>query len=223
VVIGSNGDCDIIGVRVKRYILSLLTALLLACCQAVAFGQAKLKAIGVQGSEVPAAHQKQKQSECYVFSRYVILTKETEDGVGEDIHIWLREPSSDPKRSCAGKSVNAYFTIKNDDSNFFFGLFGQYLFVDIGTGPEPRGLSVFDLSKKKKIYEASYNTPIKIGADGALDFWKPLEKDLPKKDCPQAKKWERQGLGYGFERRVIVDLKSLKERAVGLPRCTPRQ
>jgi hypothetical protein len=84
-------------------------------------------------------------------------------------------------------------------------------------------LSIYDLAKKKKIYDASYNNPIKIGAGPSLDFWMPLEKDLPKKDCPQAKKWESDGLGYGFERRVILDLATLKEQTIGKPRCTPRQ
>ena len=202
---------------------SLMLLLIAGVIQAVSFAQSKKESIGVKGTEVPAAHQKKKQGQCYVFNKYVILTTETEDGVGEDIRIALRGGSSDAKQLCDDKSAKTYFIIKNDDSNFFFGLFEDYLFVDIGTGPEPRGLSVFDLSKKKKIYDASYNTPIKIGAGPTLDFWMPLEKDLPKKQCPQARKWEAQGLGFGFERRVILDLKSLKEQTIGQPRCTPRQ
>ena len=212
------------GLVMKSYARRLLMLVLVAgTSQAVSIAQSKKESIGVGGTEAPVAHQKKKQGECYAFKKYVVFTTETEDGVGEDIRIALRGESSGAKQLCDDKSAKTYFTIKNDDSNFFFGLFEDYLFVDIGTGPEPRGLSVFDLSRKKKIYDASYNTPIKIGAGATLDFWMPLEKDLPKKQCPQAKKWEAQGLGFGFERRVILDLKTLKERTLGQPRCTPRQ
>ena len=204
----------------SRLLIFVLTIIVI---RAVSFAQSKKESIGVKGTQVPVANQKKKQGQCYVCNKYVIFTTETEDGVGEDIRIALRGRSSDAKQLCDDKSAKTYFIIKNDDSNFFFGLFEDYLFVDIGTGPEPRGLSVFDLSRKKKIYDASYNTPIKISAGPALDFWMPLEKDLPKKQCPQAKKWEAQGLGFGFERRVILDLKTLKERTIGQPRCTPRQ
>ncbi len=198
-------------------------ALLVCLCCSTAIGQLGDEPAGIAGAERPSAHQKKSKYECRAFSKYVVFTTPTEDGVGEDIRVSLRQPNATLNQSCNINTAKTLMMIANDDSNFFFGLFGDYLFVDVGTGPEPRELRIYDLAKKKKIYTDSYAQPVKISSGPSLDFYRALENNLPKRDCPQAKKWEAGGLGYGFEQRVILDLTTLKAKPVGKPRCSPRQ
>jgi hypothetical protein len=208
---------------VKNFMSLLVGALILAAFQATASGQAKEKGVGIAGTEIPAAQRKQQQSSCYVYDRYVVKTTETADGVGEEIRVSLRGQSSAAAAACDVKGAATHYLIENDDSNFFFGISGDYLFVDVGTGPEPRELRIYDLARKKRVYTASYSEPIKVSGGLTLDYYQALEKELPRSQCPQAGKWEKEGLGFGFEQRVVLDLATLKEQKIGRPRCSPRQ
>jgi hypothetical protein len=196
------------------FILSVMISL--------AHGQSKQEAVGIAGTETPAIRKGEAHT-CYAYEKYVVFVTEDTEGVGEQIKVALRQPQAAAAKSCDMKAAKTYYLIPNDDANFFFGLAGDYLFVDSGTGPEPRGLYIFDLSKKKKIYTDSYSQPITLGKDGRLDYYKPSEKDGALKDCREAKKWQADQLGVGWDQRVILDLATLREVAVGKLRCSPRQ
>ena len=41
--------------------------------------------------------------------------------------------------------------IRNEWAEYFLGLQGDLLILDSGTGPDPRGLIIWDLKKQKKV------------------------------------------------------------------------
>jgi hypothetical protein len=201
----------------------LLTFSILMAGQAVAEAtRSNQESVGIPGTEVPAAHKREGHA-CYVYDKYVVFVTEDSETVGEQIKVALRQPQADPAKSCDVKAAKTYLLIPNDDANFFFGLAGDYLFIDSGTGPEPRGLTIYSLSKKKKVYTDSYSQPITLGKDRRLDFYKPSEKDGDLKDCREASKWQAEQLGVGWDQRVILDLTTMREMTVGRLRCSPRQ
>src|SRR5919199_1649075 len=90
-------------------------------CRTGGFGQSKEKAVGISGTETPAAHQKTKQYECFAYRKYVIFTKQSTDGVGEDVRVAVANPSAAAAQACDLKTAKTHYLINNDDSNFFFG------------------------------------------------------------------------------------------------------
>jgi len=61
------------------------------------------------------------------------------------------------------------------------------MFIDSGTGPDPRGLDVFDLSQKKNVFSGSYSQPIALDKDRRLVYY--VEVDEKKlKRSPTARR-----------------------------------
>jgi hypothetical protein len=113
------------------------------------------------------------------------------------------------------------------NSGAFFGLYRHFVFTESGTGPDGRGIEIYDLEKKKMVYSVIYS-PVGVPRieNNALIFYKDLQ-DLRYKEhryCPDAEKWLREsGLDYGFEQRTKVDLDSLMEKGIGKITCSKRQ
>ncbi len=114
-----------------------------------------------------------------------------------------------------------------DSTETFEGVYNHFLFTDSGTGPDGRGVAIYDLKKKKTVYYAVYSpiTEPRI-ENNALIFYIDLY-DLRYKEhryCPDAEKWLREsGLDYGFEQKTKFDLDSLVEKGIGKITCSERQ
>lgn len=158
-------------------------------------------------------------SECAIFKEYSVFTKNDDEDAGENIKVY-KGSTCDPKKS---KKI---LDLKNDMGRWFAGLYESYLFVDNGTGPDGRVMEIYDLLKKKLIYSASYSSKEdpRIRNDNLI-FYKDLEGLVDKEElhCPDAKKFLLQSLGYGFEQKTEVDLKSMSEKAIDKISCSVRQ
>jgi len=157
---------------------------------------------------------------CAVFKMYSVLTENDCDAAGENITVF-EGSTCDPKKS------TKVLYLKNGMGQWFAGLFESYLFVDNGTGPDGRDLTIYDLRKKKQVYEATYSPLMDPRIeDNALIFYKDLGdlRDKEHLNCPDAEKWlHESGLGYGFEQKTKVDLKSMTEKTIGKVSCSSRQ
>jgi hypothetical protein len=157
---------------------------------------------------------------CAVFKIHSVLTEDDRDAAGESITVF-EGSKCDPKKS------RTVLYLKNDMGQGFAGLFEPNLFVDQGTGPDGRGLAIYDLIKKKQVYYAVYSPIMEPRIENnALIFYKDLS-DLRYKEhrhCPDAEKWlHESGLDYGFEQKTKVDLKTMTDKAIGKVRCSQRQ
>ena len=99
---------------------------------------------------------------------------------------------------------------------------GDFLILDSGSTPPPRGLDVYDLTLKKNVYTDKYNLPIEVGND-IIRYWQPIDSLVNAKNCPKYQEYTAQGLGAGIEREVVLTLSSLKVAPTGEQRCAPRQ
>lgn len=111
--------------------------------------------------------------------------------------------------------------IRNESAEYFLGLEGAFLILDSGTAPEPRGLIVWDLAKRQKVFTGSYSGPVAIDGDG-IDFWQP-SGEATEANCPQAAAWRAQGLGAGLEVRTRLAFADMKPVASSETRCSARQ
>jgi hypothetical protein len=62
------------------------------------------------------------------------------------------------------------FEIRNEWAEYFAGLKGDLLILDSTTGPGPSGLTIWDLKKRKKVYEGSWSDP-EESKDDSLVYW----------------------------------------------------
>lgn len=113
------------------------------------------------------------------------------------------------------------FEIRNEAAEYFMALQQDLLILDSGTGPEPRGLVIWNVAARRKVYAGSYAGPWAL-AGGRLRFW--LETGPATADnCPQAATWRAGGLGAAIETRVSLDLARFHLTRSAQTRCSPRQ
>lgn len=112
------------------------------------------------------------------------------------------------------------FEIRNEDAEYFLGLQQDLLILDSGTGPDPRGLVIWDLKKREKVYTGNYSEA-KIEW-GYMEFWV-RTSDATDENCPQAKEWSDSGLEAQIETKVSLNLSNFKITKSLETRCSPLQ
>jgi hypothetical protein len=177
----------------------------------------------VAGSEAPKITKLKGNAVCYSYRKYAVIVTPT-DEVGEDIKVIAKQNATDESFLSDLKKAPIHFKMPEGD-NFFFGVYDNFMFIDSGTGPEPRGLDVIDLAQKKNVFNGSYSSPIALDKGGRLVYYVEVdEKNIKKKpDCPQAEEWKRNQLGVAYEEKVGLDLKTMKIIRSGQLRCASRQ
>lgn len=177
----------------------------------------------VGGSEAPKIIKLKGEDVCYSYRKYAVIVSPTED-VGEKISVILKLGESDESFLADLKKAPVHFKVPEGD-NFFYGIYGDLMFVDSGTGPDPRGLDVFDLAQKKNVFNGSYSSPITLDKGPRLTYYVEVdEKKVKKKpDCPEAEEWKQNNLGIAYEEKISLDLKTFKLARSGELRCAARQ
>lgn len=162
----------------------------------------------------------------YVYKEYTIYVIQNADFPGQDIHIY--KPPSPPGDPCGAGKGEKYFSISSGESggaNFFGGISGNYLFIDQGTGPSYRTLSVFDIMEKKFPLLALRYSGARI-EHGILTYYETRDEvtgALEKIPCPAASEWKKQGLNIIYEEKMSFDLRTGKESSLRQFRCSPAQ
>jgi uncharacterized protein len=140
---------------------------------------------------------------------------------GEDLLV-KRKNTPTQAFSCAFSAAPDDIEIPSDGPTYALDITGDFLLLDHGTAPPPRGFTVFDLSKEKETYAGTYNQPFEV-SDGTFAFWEPLDTKPTAANCPDLSQFEAMGLGAGLERRVRLDLSTLKITDLKETRCSARQ
>jgi len=181
---------------------------------------------GVRGAEAPIRIWKSTRREYVVeFRRYFVRATRLTQAVGESLSVTCKVTAAD---SVWREASRVDLTVA-EQFGHFEALCGDYLLVDAGCCPGPRGLIVYDLSRKKSILsEMCLDWPAAPTLrDGRwLTYMEDLgdfENDLPGVKCPEAAKWRRDQMGVGYEEKVVFDLRSLQKTRTGVITCSPRQ
>lgn len=161
--------------------------------------------------------------ECYENDKYFIILAETPGTIGGSFLVKYKT-GENQQFACRFIIEENDFEIKNEWANYFLGLENNFLLIDSGTGPPPRGLIIYDLEKRQKVYDGSYSMPSEtyIG-ESYIEFWKPVSMEVTDENCPDRDYWENAGLGTGIEERVKLDLNNMNEISLGEFRCSGRQ
>jgi hypothetical protein len=160
------------------------------------------------------------QINCYESPRYLVIEKEVQGRLGTDFLIKYKS-KQDEKLSCNYVFVNNDFEIKNEWAEYFAGLKDDLLILDSTTGPGPSGLIIWDLKKRKKVYEGSWSDPEESKND-SLVYWMETG-EATDNNCPEFRNWKEHGLGAAIETKVILNLHNFKISKTQETRCNPRQ
>ena len=171
----------------------------------------------IKGSETPAFQRFSDAGNCFVFGKYVVKTARNEDE-GENISVYIRNTATSAEGACRTKG-SPHLEIKDSDNNSFYGLSGNYVFVDSGTSSDSRGLDIYNLISRRSIYSAGYLGDAKLTEARFISFDSPSDKKGSIGICKEAAKWKRQGGGVGWMQGKKLDLQTLKVMSVGTLRC----
>ncbi len=186
----------------------------------------------LKGSEKLIYQEKTVKEGCYVYKKYVAKTTSVEDKGGEITKIYQQSEAIPSKKSCQVSGA-PIITVSNssglkdgydseDVTHFFYGIHDKYLFIDKAVEPFQGAFEIFDLTTGKSIFKALVYPELKIIPTQIVFYENWAKKDGLEKNCLQAKKWKKQGLGIGWVDKFQFDLKTLKLKKVGL-RCEATQ
>jgi hypothetical protein len=180
---------------------------------------------GVVGAE-PLEVARTSERTCVVYPDYLVVESRYQSALGEAVSVFRRDPAA-PGAPCDSVGRRALLSVgEPDDARYFFGMLGPYVLIDSGTGPEERGLEVYDAETGALVYRGSYWSHDDVEALGPdrIAFFKSLWGDQRGRTCPEAQTegWSDLGLGFWFEERVMLDLATGELERTGEVKCSPR-
>jgi hypothetical protein len=158
---------------------------------------------------------------CKDSQNYFIISKSLTDSVGSDILV-KNKTSQTEILPCEYNVVTGDFEIKNVEAEYFLAITGHFLVLDSGTAPDPRGLIVYDLNTRKKIYTDKYSKPFSV-SDDTIMYWTPVATKVTNENCPKLSEYSSGGLGAEIEQQVTLDLTTLTKKNSGYFRCSAIQ
>ncbi len=158
----------------------------------------------------------------YIYDAYTIYSVRSPDFEGRITYIFKTEEGQDP---CGLNLKKAYYMIKAGEfggANQFIGLLGERLFLDQWTGRDHKRVLIIDLPTKSLAYFDWYDDP-KIENDvlyynKVLKGGKSNKKNIP---CPEAEKWESEGLLPIYYQQAQVNLETMKRTVNEARTCKP--
>ena len=151
---------------------------------------------------------------CYIHARYIVVERELPQAVGADLFVRLLDTDC-----CTADSLAGDFVLRNQWAEYFYGLRGDVLFIDSGTGPDVRELILIDLRTRRRLLQRSY-VELVAGLDSTtVGLWDGHALDAPAPGCESPV----GGLQPGIDSLFSVDLRTGNVRFAGRIRCASRQ
>jgi hypothetical protein len=155
--------------------------------------------------------------QCHDSPKYFAVEKSLADSVGSDILIkYKTEPSQNIP--CAYTPVSGDLELKNVMAEYFLTFTDNFLVLDKGTAPEPRGLVVYDLRTREMVFTDSYAKPVEVVGD-SITYWSKTDQKPTIQNCPNLAEYTGYGLGAVVMSKVTVDLSSRIKSDLGVFEC----
>lgn len=158
---------------------------------------------------------------CHYNAGYFVVERPRGTEVGVDILV-KRRMDATPVPECTYAKAEGDFELRVQEPIYYLGLTGNFMLLDEGTAPPPRGLKVYDLTLNEMVYSDQYNRPVEVG-ESAFTYWQPTKTAPTTENCPDLETLRENGLGAGIERRVKLDLPTQKLTDLNEMRCSARQ
>lgn len=157
---------------------------------------------------------------CKENNNYLVVIKGSETGVSD--FLIKNKTTSNKNVACSYNVDETDFELKNLEATYFLALTDNFLVLDIGTGPEPRGLIVYDLNTSRQVFTDQYSDLMSVTNDN-LNYWDSTSQLATVDNCPELNEYLSGGLGATIETKVSLNLNTLLKKELGELRCVPRQ
>jgi hypothetical protein len=107
-------------------------------------------------------------------------------------------------------------------AEYFLTFTDNFLVLDQGTAPEPRGLVVYDLHSHKIVFNDSYAKPVEVAKDN-ITYWSKTNQKPTLQNCPDLNNYTKNGLGAVIMSKVTINLSSLDKKDSGINKCMATQ
>lgn len=158
---------------------------------------------------------------CHDSPKYFAIQKNLDPNVGSNILIKYKN-NPDQDFPCTYTVANSDFEIKNISAEYFLTFTDNFLVLDSGTAPPPRGLIVYDLRSQNKVMSDTYTKPVIVEGDNITYFSKTsIKPNL--QNCSDLENYLQNGLGAVIMSKVTVDLLTLQKKDLGITECIATQ
>jgi hypothetical protein len=175
-----------------------------------------LASMGLTAAALAATPQSVK---CTENESFIVSARDGAD-VGSQIIV---RKKSDPhaKIKCAfSPQPSDYIAAKNGEAKYVLSLQGNFLILDQGTGPSPRGLSVIDLPHRKQVWSGEYydeEAGVRVEPQGII-FWRALGEAKPA-DCPDYRKITAQSFTPILVVKGILGFSDFRFKPTSAKKC----
>lgn len=159
--------------------------------------------------------------QCHDSPKYFAIEKSLAESAGSDILIKYKT-SSDQNVACEYVVTDGDFERKNVLAEYFLVFTDNFLILDKGTAPEPRGLITYDLRSREIVFTDSYAKPVVVEGD-SITYFSKTERKPTARDCPDMDDYTSKGLGRVIMSKVTVDLLSFTKKDSGVIKCIVTQ
>ena len=159
--------------------------------------------------------------ECFDSPKYFAIQKSLAPNVGSDILVKYTTEANQ-NLPCAYVLATSDFEIKNVDAEYFLAFTNNFLVLDKGTAPSPRGLVVYDLRSRKIAFTDSYKKPVVVAGD-SITYLSQTSQKPTTQNCPNLNEYTSNGLGAVIMSKVTVDLLTLNKKELGVTECMATQ
>jgi hypothetical protein len=145
---------------------------------------------------------------------YLAISRRIIGETGSDLLIKYKM-SAGQKISCNYFVEKNDFELKNNGgANYFMAFEGKFLIMDEGTAVNNRGMNIYDLSKKSKIFSDRYSSGEPIIKNNTITYWINTNEVATIENCPQL-----YNSGGAIVAQVSLDLSTLIRKDLGNKRC----
>lgn len=175
---------------------------------------------GASSPPGPSASSTAANITCMQSPEYFVVVNGPQEP-GLDV-IAKHKTSPDETFPCADVAAAGDVVVQNDLPEFVLGVAQQFLVIDSGTAPPPRGLIVYDLDAQTSTFTDTYSPPIDIATD-TVTYWEATKQAPTTANCPDLAQYSADGLGAVIESHVSLDLDTMAVTPLGAHQCEPVQ
>ena len=157
---------------------------------------------------------------CLENSKYLVTYNDASDP--NELTTLVKYKNGNQNPVCEHKADEGDLEIKNEHAEGFFGLAGNFIIFDSGCCPHPRGLIIYDIEKKERVFRDRYMEPIEINEDNVL-YWSPMDTMATRANCHEYDEYTNEGFGAIIARYVRLNLSDLSLTDLDQKRCSITQ
>lgn len=151
----------------------------------------------LSGTESPVSVTSTSDGKCYLYQDSTVIIKSNDSEAGEVILIKVV-----PDKKCKWDKSAWKIT---GPANYYFGKYRNLIFVDNGTGPDLRQISIFDINNHIQQFNDSYVAPVNINKN-QFTYWQPAATIATKENCDKFAEASKTGLTPQIQKQIQVNL-----------------